>query len=108
MPLECGRDRAAAAVAKVFAPIKNCKSPTSGRKIITDARLADAPNYSSFIIASTDDPFGGLDKTQQRARAWKSGLIVLGALGHINASSGLGDWPQGRALLDAFSAGLSR
>jgi predicted alpha/beta hydrolase family esterase len=37
-----------------------------------------------------------------------SGLIVLGALGHVNASSGLGDWPQGRALLDAFSAGLSR
>ena len=64
--------------------------------------------FPSLIIASTDDPFGRLDKTQQRARAWKSGLIVLGALGHINASSGLGDWPQGRALLDAFSAGLSR
>ncbi|RXT33627.1 RBBP9/YdeN family alpha/beta hydrolase [Bradyrhizobium betae] len=62
----------------------------------------------ALIIASTNDPYGALEATQRRARDWRSGLIVAGALGHINASSGLGDWPQGRALLDAFRAGLQR
>jgi predicted alpha/beta hydrolase family esterase len=67
-----------------------------------------ALRFPSLIIASTNDPYGGLETTQRQARTWQAGLIVLGALGHINASSGLGDWPQGRALLDAFRAGLSR
>lgn len=67
-----------------------------------------ALRFPSLIIASTNDPYCGLDMTQQRARTWQSGLIVLGGLGHINASSGLGDWLQGRALLDAFTAGCSR
>lgn len=67
-----------------------------------------ALRFPSLIIASTDDPYGALDITRRFARAWQSGLIVPGALGHINASSGLGDWPQGRALLDAFRAGLAR
>ena len=67
-----------------------------------------ALRFPSLIIASTNDPYGDLEVTQQRARDWQSGLIVAGSLGHINASSGLGDWPQGRALLDAFRAGLRR
>jgi predicted alpha/beta hydrolase family esterase len=67
-----------------------------------------ALRFPSLIIASTNDPYGALDVTQQRARDWQSGLVVAGALGHINASSGLGDWPQGRALLEAFRAGLRR
>lgn len=67
-----------------------------------------ALRFPSLVIASTDDPYGEINATMQRAHAWRSGLIVLGALGHINASSGLGDWPQGRALLEAFSAGLLR
>ncbi|MBR0712616.1 alpha/beta hydrolase [Bradyrhizobium liaoningense] len=62
----------------------------------------------SLVIASTDDPYGELTQTRRRAHEWRSGLIVAGALGHINASSGLGDWPQGRGLLDAFCAGLAR
>lgn len=67
-----------------------------------------ALRFPSLIIASTDDPYGALDITRRFARTWQSGLIVPGALGHINASSGLDDWPQGRALLDAFRAGLPR
>jgi len=67
-----------------------------------------ALRFPSLVIASTNDPYGAIEVTQQRARDWQSGLVVAGALGHINASSGLGDWPQGRALLDAFRAGLPR
>jgi predicted alpha/beta hydrolase family esterase len=67
-----------------------------------------ALRFPSLIIASTNDPYGALEATQRRAGDWQSGLVVAGALGHINASSGLGDWPQGRALLEAFRAGLRR
>lgn len=67
-----------------------------------------ALRFPSLIIASTADPYGAIEVTRRRAREWQSGLIVAGALGHINASSVLGDWPQGRALLDAFCAGLRR
>ncbi|MFB6414908.1 MULTISPECIES: RBBP9/YdeN family alpha/beta hydrolase [Bradyrhizobium] len=64
--------------------------------------------FPSLIIASTNDPYGAIEFTQRQARIWQSGLVALGPLGHINASSGLGDWPQGRALLEAFRAGLPR
>ena len=64
--------------------------------------------FPSLIVASTDDPFGTLAYARQRAQQWQSGFVVAGALGHINASSGLGDWVQGRALLEAFLSGLSR
>ncbi|TWB06303.1 RBBP9/YdeN family alpha/beta hydrolase [Bradyrhizobium stylosanthis] len=67
-----------------------------------------ALRFASLIIASTNDPYGTLDVTQRQAHDWRSGLIVAGALGHINAASGLGDWPQGRALLEAFRAGLPK
>ncbi|MBR1132384.1 RBBP9/YdeN family alpha/beta hydrolase [Bradyrhizobium iriomotense] len=67
-----------------------------------------ALRFPALIIASTNDPYGALEVTRRRAQAWQSGLIVAGALGHINAASGLSDWPQGRALLDAFRAGFPR
>ncbi|MGY3033296.1 putative alpha/beta hydrolase family esterase [Bradyrhizobium sp. USDA 4354] len=82
----------------------NFPSEAAAFKPVPDRSL----RFPSLIIVSTDDPYGGLEMTQRRARVWESDLIVLGALGHINASSRLGDWPQGRALLDAFRAGLSR
>ncbi|WP_456617481.1 MULTISPECIES: RBBP9/YdeN family alpha/beta hydrolase [unclassified Bradyrhizobium] len=64
--------------------------------------------FPSLIIASTDDPYSALDVVRRRAGEWQSGLNVVGALGHINASSGLGDWPQGRALLDDFCDGVTK
>jgi len=85
----------------------------NGRRFPTAAApFGSAPceplRFPSLIVASTDDPYATLDHTRQSALAWQCGLVVAGALGHINASSGLGHWPQGRALLDAFCAGLPR
>jgi predicted alpha/beta hydrolase family esterase len=34
------------------------------------------------------------------ASAWGSDFIDCGAAGHLNADSGLGNWPQGQALLN--------
>ncbi len=57
------------------------------------------------IVASSNDPYGTLDHARRRAAQWGAGFIELGALGHINGSSGLGDWPDGLNLLAAFKAG---
>jgi predicted alpha/beta hydrolase family esterase len=64
--------------------------------------------FPALIVASTTDPFGTLEYSQTRSREWRTGLVVAGALGHINAASGLADWPQGVGLFQAFCAGLGR
>ena len=55
--------------------------------------------FPSLLVASTDDPFCALGEAQVLAAAWGSGLFDAGNCGHINAESGLGDWPHGWQLL---------
>ena len=55
--------------------------------------------FSSAVVASADDPYGGLEHSKRCAHAWGARLVTVGAVGHINAQSGLGDWPEGFALL---------
>ena len=55
--------------------------------------------FASTLVASTDDPYCTVERATQFANAWGSRLVNLGARGHINADSGLGDWPGGQALL---------
>ena len=62
--------------------------------------------FPSLIIASANDPYGTIEHARGRANQWGSGLVEVGELGHINEASGLGDWPQGKALLAAFAAGV--
>ncbi|MEN3146831.1 alpha/beta hydrolase [Neorhizobium sp. IRAMC:178] len=58
--------------------------------------------FPSLIVASTNDPYGSMSYVETRAEQWGSELVVIGAAGHINGQSGLGGWPEGRALLKAF------
>jgi uncharacterized protein len=53
----------------------------------------------TIVVVSTDDPFVALARAKSFAMAWGARLIEIGACGHINSASGLGDWPQGRRLL---------
>ncbi|WP_088316869.1 alpha/beta hydrolase [Kineosporia sp. R_H_3] len=55
--------------------------------------------FPSVVVASTDDPYATEDFSHACARAWGSRLVSIGAAGHVNADSGHGPWPQGRALL---------
>ena len=81
-----------------------------------DVYLTEAPSFAnpprqrlpfpSLLIASTDDPFGSFDYATESASVWGSELIGVGALGHINANSGIGCWPEGYALFERFRAGL--
>jgi predicted alpha/beta hydrolase family esterase len=58
--------------------------------------------FAATVIASGDDPFVTIDRARAFAAAWGADFIDAGALGHINAASGLGDWPAGRRALQAL------
>ena len=58
--------------------------------------------FPSLIIASINDPFGTLEYSARCASAWGSEIHSVGSAGHINSSSGLGDWPEGFRLLETL------
>lgn len=74
------------------------------------ASFAEVPRkrlrFPSLIVASTDDPYGSLSHVETRAEQWGSELEVIGAAGHINGQSELGDWLEGLALLRNFASRL--
>lgn len=51
--------------------------------------------FPSILVGSRNDPYCTFDKAQSLADSWGSRFIDLGERGHINAESGLGDWPEG-------------
>ncbi|MFT3718696.1 RBBP9/YdeN family alpha/beta hydrolase [Pseudorhodoferax sp.] len=55
--------------------------------------------FRAILAASRDDPYCSFDKARTLADAWGADLRDMGAHGHLNADSGLGEWPAGRALL---------
>lgn len=58
----------------------------------------------SIVAASTSDPYCTLEVAEGFASAWGSELVAMGDVGHLNSASGLGDWPEGRVILDRLSA----
>jgi predicted alpha/beta hydrolase family esterase len=56
--------------------------------------------FPSIVVASDDDIYAAPDRARAFAQAWGSRFVALSGAGHINAESGYGDWPEGRALLD--------
>ncbi|MDH2436560.1 alpha/beta fold hydrolase [Pokkaliibacter sp. MBI-7] len=56
--------------------------------------------FPSLVVTSLNDPYGSPEFAHQQALAWGSGLVEVGALGHINGESGLGDWQEGIDLLE--------
>ena len=59
--------------------------------------------FPSIVVASSDDPYAGIEFAQSCAQSWGSRFVDAGPRGHINADSGLGDWPEGYALLHALT-----
>jgi uncharacterized protein len=58
--------------------------------------------FASLIVTSSDDPYGSPERAAAMADDWGSDLATIGARGHINGDSGLGDWPEGHAMLRAL------
>ncbi|WP_025765271.1 RBBP9/YdeN family alpha/beta hydrolase [Dyadobacter tibetensis] len=59
--------------------------------------------FKSIVVASTNDMYASLERSTEMASRWGSELINLGEKGHLNAVSGLGDWPEGKSVLERLS-----
>ena len=55
--------------------------------------------FASSMFASSNDPYCSLARARQFAAAWGAEFIDAGPRGHLNAESGLGDWPQAHERL---------
>ena len=60
--------------------------------------------FPATVVASDDDPYVTLARAQAFATVWGATFVDAGRKGHLNADSGLGDWPEGRRLLEALVA----
>ncbi len=60
--------------------------------------------FAAMVVTSSDDPFCASERSAQMARDWGAERVDIGARGHINGESGLGDWAAGRALLNRLSS----
>ncbi|MDP1900103.1 MAG: alpha/beta hydrolase [Rubrivivax sp.] len=60
--------------------------------------------FAACVVYSEDDPFCSAEQARGMAEGWGARALSLGAAGHINAESGLGDWPQGLAWLRNLAA----
>jgi predicted alpha/beta hydrolase family esterase len=60
--------------------------------------------FPSILAASRDDPWIAFGRARRLARIWKSRFVDAGWLGHINADSGVRDWPFGQFLLRQLKA----
>ncbi|WP_412064373.1 RBBP9/YdeN family alpha/beta hydrolase [Rhizobium sp. SYY.PMSO] len=82
--------------------------PTGKIYLAEAGSFADPPRqrlpFPTLLVASTDDPFGSWDHARYSAEIWGSTLVGVGQRGHINAASGLGDWPEGKTIFERFRA----
>jgi predicted alpha/beta hydrolase family esterase len=58
--------------------------------------------YRVTVVSSSDDPYATARYTEECAAAWGAEHVCLGRRGHINADSGLGDWPDGWAIVNGW------
>ena len=56
--------------------------------------------FPSIVVASSDDQYVTIDRARLFAESWGGRFVTIGAAGHINSQSSLGDWPAGYSLLE--------
>ncbi len=56
--------------------------------------------FSSVLLGSHNDPYCSFDRAHGLAKSWGARFVDYGERGHINADSGLGDWPDGQRMLN--------
>lgn len=60
--------------------------------------------FPTHLVASDNDPYCSLSRATTFATAWTAQLHVLHQAGHINADSGVGQWPRGWKILQNLRA----
>jgi predicted alpha/beta hydrolase family esterase/AraC-like DNA-binding protein len=59
--------------------------------------------FRSIVAASSNDPLAPHDRVVQFADAWRSELLELGEVGHLNPAAGYGPWPRALELIAALT-----
>ena len=59
--------------------------------------------FASTVLYSEDDPYCTAERARGFAQCWGAAAHSVGAAGHVNGESCLGDWPAGLAWLRALS-----
>ena len=110
---QTGQVRAALLVAPADLERDDLRQTIPGWAPIVRRRLP----FPALMIAAGDDPYCDIARSRQLAADWGARFVdaadipyphdpVEGAAGthadHLNHDSGLGDWPEGRALLNDF------
>lgn len=107
VPIWAARSSLPAAGALLVAPT----DPQGAAFPVAALEFADFPRaplrFPALVVGSLNDHYATAEWVHGYAHDLGADFVVAGALGHINADSGLGDWEQGRGLLDAFCASLS-
>ncbi|RYD43962.1 MAG: hypothetical protein EOP63_07510, partial [Sphingomonadales bacterium] len=97
MPLPIGSPPPAAS------PATASPAPCSSRRDTRVESFTDSPPLSSqtpmIVVASDDDPYAKTSYVWRLSRHWDARFVNAGPFGHINADSGVADWPYGQYLL---------
>ena len=64
--------------------------------------------FKSILLGSENDPYCDFARAQGFAQSWGSEFVSVGACGHLNAESGLGDWPAGLHYLEQLPRNSQR
>ncbi len=64
--------------------------------------------FAAVVATSSDDPFCSAERGAQFAVEWGAEHRVIGAAGHVNTETGLGDWPVGRAWVNTLVRSVGR
>ena len=62
--------------------------------------------FPSLVVASRNDGFSSFEAAEDIAGAWGSQFVDAGEIGHINADSGHGPWPEGLLTFGRFMSQL--
>jgi hypothetical protein len=93
--------RAALLVAPADVDSGVCTPPET--RVFAPMPLSPLP-FAATVVASQTDPYVTFARARAFAAAWGAELVDAGPRGHLNAGSGLGDWPEGHAILEALLA----
>ncbi|WP_242926850.1 RBBP9/YdeN family alpha/beta hydrolase [Pontibacter vulgaris] len=83
-------------------------------EVETDVSLKEVLDFAPFpkhklpfrtiLVASTDDDYLTIERAEYLADIWGSEFVNVGAKGHINSYSNIGDWPEGKTILEKLLA----
>ena len=72
-------------------------------------RFAPLPStllpFPTIVVGSRNDPYASISQVRRIAQRWGAEFADGGAIGHVNARSGLGEWAFGLEQLQRLAPG---